>query len=140
MALLASQFIIINKNSLKEMNRMMILWGHGRSTVTGPNKCCSLKHFQCIRDKMKTFQYLILSTSNILFKRPHTLLAVIVIIIFHASEPSHIFNKYFFLKIHIDLELFTQVHQALQRKAIVLCFKQCFQTSAIYHQEYLHIL
>ena len=54
---------------------------------------------------------------------PHPLCAVVVIIIFHTSEASQMFNKYFFLKIHIDLRLFTQVHQASQREAIVLCFK-----------------
>lgn len=49
--------------------------------------------------------------------RPHPLLAVKVIIIFHTGEASQLFNKYFFLKIHIDLGLFTQVHQATPREA-----------------------
>lgn len=50
---------------------------------------------------------------------PHPLLAVVVIIIFHTSGARQVFNKYFFLKIHTDFGLFTQVHQASQREAIV---------------------
>lgn len=66
--------------------------------------------------------------------RPHSLLAVVVII-FQTSEASQIFNKYFFLEIHIDLGLFTQVYQASLREVIVLCFMYCFQASVVYHQE-----
>lgn len=72
--------------------------------------------------------------------RPRPLLAVVVIIIFHTSEASQIFNKYFFLESHLDLGLFTQIYQASLREVIVLCFMQCFQASVVYHQEYLHIL
>lgn len=53
---------------------------------------------------------------------PHPLLAVVVIIIFHTSGARQVFNKYFFLKIHTDFGLFTQVHQASEREAIVLFY------------------
>lgn len=72
--------------------------------------------------KLKPFQHLILGTLSILFMRPHPLLAVVVTIIFHISEASQIFNKYFFHESHIDLGLFTQVYQASLREVIVLCF------------------
>lgn len=40
---------------------------------------------------------------------------------FHSCESSPKFSKYLFLNIHIDSGLFTQVHQAPQRVATVLC-------------------
>lgn len=61
--------------------------------------------------------------------RAYPLLAVVVIIIFQTTEASQIFNKYFFLKIHTDLGLFTQVHQASPREAIVLVFLCCASKS-----------
>lgn len=78
-----------------KMNRMMALWGHGRGTVTGPIKFNSLKHFQCIRDKMKTLSALDIKYVKLLFIRPQLLHAVVVIIIFHSSKAAQIFNKYF---------------------------------------------
>lgn len=86
-----------------------------------PSNAAVKNTFNALGTKWKHFRHLILNILSLVFMRPPPLLAMVVITIFHSNEPSQIFNKYCFLKIHIDLGLFTQVHKTSQRGAIVLC-------------------
>lgn len=81
------------------MNSVIVLWGHGRGTVTGPIKLSSLKHFQCIRDKMKTLSALGVKYIKHSLYGPLPLLAEVFVIIVHSTKASQILNKYFFLAI-----------------------------------------
>ena len=119
--LLSSSLFQAEMHCLK-MNRMIVLWGHGRGTVTGPIKLCCLKHFQCIRDTMKPLSALgIKHIKHCLYGLLPLLVEVFVIIV-HSSEASQILNKCCVLAVWIDWKLFTQVHEPSRRWACFLCF------------------
>lgn len=107
-----------------KMNRVIVLWSHGRGIVTGPIKLSSLKHFQCIRNKMKTLSALGIKYIKHSFYGLLSLFSEVFVITVHSSEASQMLNKYFFLTIWIDLRLFTQVYEASQRRACFCVFKQ----------------
>lgn len=73
--------------------------------------------------------------------RSHPLLAVEVIIIFHASEASQLFNKcFFFSQDPYRLgAIYSSTSSNTKGSMSFIFFMQCFQADVIYHQEYLHI-
>lgn len=77
-----------------KMNRVIVQWGHGRGTVTGPIKLSSLKHLPCIRDKMKTLSALGIKYIKYSLHGPLPLLVEVFVITVHSSEASRILNKY----------------------------------------------
>lgn len=107
-----------------KMNRVIVLWGHGRGTVTGPIKLSSLKHLQCIRDKMKTLSALGIKYIKHSLHGPLPLLVEVFVIIVHSTEASQILNKYCVLAVWMISRLFSQVLEASQRRARFCVFKQ----------------
>lgn len=120
----------------EKMNSVIVLASHGGGRVKGSIKLSSLKHFQCIRGKMKIHSELGIKYIKHYFYGPLPLFAEVFVIIVHSSEASQILNKYFFLTIWRDLRLFTQAHEASQRT----CFCGFKQVSFLIMSSYTPFL